>query len=204
MGWLSMPLASMGGHTSPKHYLDAQFTYERPATPEHPSHGYRVLESACPGNRVYYAALQRFDDGAPGEVTAVVCLVRWNPRAKDGFVFAYKDMSESMGPHEADCPLRVLERLTSTNDPVSLDWRRRCFATIRRRSRKLPDGALIRFSEPIAFSDSTRHELMRVRRQGTRIILTSSDGNGRYRVSNLLDRKFEIVRERKVVKTIFT
>lgn len=146
MGWLSMPLASMGGHTSPKHYLDAQFTYERPATPEHPSHGYRVLESACPGNRVYYAALQRFDDGAPGEVTAVVCLVRWNPRAKDGFVFAYKDMSESMGPHEADCPLRVLERLTSTNDPVSLDWRRRCFATIRRRSRKLPDGALIRFS----------------------------------------------------------
>ena len=204
MGWLSMPLASMGGHTSPKQYLDAQFTYERAAISENPSHGYRVLESACPGSRAYYAAIQRFDDGAPGEVTAVVCLVRWNPRAKDGFVFAYKDMSESMGPHEADCPLRVLERLTSTNDPVSLDWRRRCFVTIRRRSRKLPDGALIRFSEPIAFSDSTRHELMRVRRQGTRIILTSSDGNGRYRVGNLLDRKFEIVRERKVVKTIFT
>jgi len=204
MGWLSMPLACMGGHTSPKQYLDAQFNYERPATDDKQAHGYRVLESACPGNRVYYAALQRTDDGVAGEVTAVVCLVRWNPKAADGFVLAYKDMSESMGPHEADCPLRVLERLTSTNNPVALDWRRRCFATIRRRSRKLPDGALIRFPEPIAFGDDTRHELMRVHRQGNRIILTRSDGGGRYRVSNLLDRKFEIVRERKISPTIFT
>lgn len=204
MGWLTMPLASMGGHTSPKQYLDAQFNYDRAATDEHSSHGYRVLESACPGNRVYYAAIQRLDDGVPGEVTAVVCLVRWNPKAADGHVFGYKDMEESSGPYEADCPLRVLERLTSTNNPVALDWRRRCFATFRRRSRKLPDGALIRFPEPIAFGDNTRHELMRVMRQGNKIILTRSDGGGRYRIGNLLDRKFEIMRERKVAPTIFT
>lgn len=204
MGWLSMPLASMGGHTSPTQYLDAQFTFGRAATDDQPAHGYRVLESACPGNRVYYAAVQRSDDGVAGQISAVVCLVRWNPKAKDGFVFAYKDMSESMGPNEADCPLRVLERLTSTNNPVSLDWRRRCFATIRRRSRKLPDGALIRFPEPIAFGDNSRHELMRVLHQGNRIILTRSDGCGRYRVGNLLDRKFEIVRERRIAPTIFT
>jgi hypothetical protein len=204
MGWLSMPLASMGGHTSPKQYLDAQFTFERAATDDQPAHGYRVLESACSGNRVYYAAVQSIAEGVPGEVTAVVCPVRWNPKAADGFVFAYKDMSESMGPHEADCPLRVLERLTSTDNPVALDWRRRCFATIRRRSRKLPDGTLIRFPEPIAFGDATRHQLMRVLRQGNRIVLTRSDGGGRYRVSNLLDRKFEIVRERKISPTIFT
>ncbi len=204
MGWLSMPLASMGGHTSPKQYLDAQFTYERPATAEQPSHGYRVLESAFPGNRVYYAAIQRYDDGDPGAVIAVVCLVRWNPKAADGHVFGYKDMDETMGPYEADCPLRVLERLTSTNNPVALDWRRRCFATIRRRSRKLPDGALIRFSEPITFSDNSQHQVMRVSRQGQRILLSTSDGCGRYRVSNLLDRRFEIVRERKVAPTIFT
>ena len=204
MGWLSMRLASMDAHASPKQYLDAQFTYERPATEEVPSHGYRVLESACSGNRVYYAALQRFDDGRAGEVIAIVCLVRWNPKAADGFVFSYKDMSECMGPNEADCPLRILDRLTSTSDPNALDWRRRCFATIRRRSRELPDGALIRFPEPMVFSDDTQHELMRVTRSGKQIILTRKDGTGRYRVSGLMDRKFEIVRERKIMPTFFT
>ncbi|WP_103727520.1 hypothetical protein [Novosphingobium sp. HII-3] len=204
MGWLSMPLASMGGHTSPKQYLDAQFTYERAEADEQPAHGYRVLESACPGNRVYYAAVQRYEDDVPGEVTAIICLVRWNPKAADGFVFAYKDMSESMGPCEAACPLRVLERLTSTNDPNALDWRRRCFATLRRRQRDVPDGALIRFAQPISFSDHSQHQLMRVSRQGRRIVLSSSDGRGRYRVSDLLDRKFEIVRERRIAPTIFT
>ncbi|MBB3350084.1 hypothetical protein FHY02_004581, partial [Sphingomonas sp. BK069] len=29
MGWLSMPLSSMGGHATPKAYLDDQFTYSR-------------------------------------------------------------------------------------------------------------------------------------------------------------------------------
>ncbi|MGE4404383.1 DUF6927 domain-containing protein [Pseudomonas sp.] len=204
MGWLSMPLASMGGHKSPKQYLDAQFTYERAGTEEQPAHAYRVLESACPGNRVYYAAIQRHEDGEPREVSAIVCLVRWNPKAADGFVFAYKDMSESMGPNQADCPLRILELLSSTNDPVALDWRRRCFATLRRRQRHVPDGTLIRFSQPIAFSDNSRHQVMRVSREGRRIVLSTSDGRGRYRVSDLLDRKFEIVRERKIAPTIFT
>lgn len=204
MGWLSMPIASMGGHTSPKQYLDAQFTYERAATDDLPFHGYRVLESACPGNRVYYAALERYDSTGTQEVSAVVCLVRWNPKSADGYVFAYKDMSEGMGPFEAGCPLRILDRLSSSNDPNALDWRRRCHAAVRRRSRKLPDGALIRFPEPVAFSDGNRHEVMRVKREGTKIILTSREGAGRYRVSNLLDRKFEILRERKISPTIFT
>ena len=29
MGWLSMPRSSMGGHATPKAYLDDQFTYSR-------------------------------------------------------------------------------------------------------------------------------------------------------------------------------
>lgn len=29
MGWLTMPRASLGLHTTAKAYLDAQFTYER-------------------------------------------------------------------------------------------------------------------------------------------------------------------------------
>ncbi|MFC0205027.1 DUF6927 domain-containing protein [Novosphingobium soli] len=198
-----MPLASMGGHTTPKQYLDAQFNYERTACDEHPAYGYRVLDSACPGNRVYYAAVQRSEAGIVGDVHAVICLVRWNPRAADD-AFAYKDMDETMGPVEAECPLRILELLSSTRNPHALDWRRRCHKALQRRKRVLPDGALIRFPSPLAFSDNTRHELMRVSRQGRRIVLTRADGGGRYHVRNLLDHPFEIVRERKIAPTRFT
>src|SRR3546814_8711669 len=77
--------------------------------------GLRVLASSCPGNRTYYAAVQEIMDGIPGIVFAVVCLVRWNPRSRDGHHFGYKDMIENMGPCEADCPAAILALLSPTD-----------------------------------------------------------------------------------------
>lgn len=90
MGWLFMPFTSMGGHKSAKSYLDAQLTYER-TLDDGTTRGLRVLASSCPGNRTYYAAAQELVGGVPGSVFAVVCLVRWNPRSRDGHQFGYKD-----------------------------------------------------------------------------------------------------------------
>ena len=120
MGWLSMPLSSMYPHSTPKAYLDNQFTYEHVYSPtgervntaavdsslpdDHQRRGLRVLASSCLRNKVYYAAVVPLVDGVPGPAFAVVCLVRWSPRAKDGYVFAYKDMDETAGPYE-DCLL---------------------------------------------------------------------------------------------------
>lgn len=148
MGWLFMPTWSMGGHKTPKAYLDDQFTYERAAESDTPFRALRVLRSACVGNRTYYAAAERYDEtGATQEVFAIVCLVRWSPRSKSDEHFGYKDMTEHMGPCEDDCPAGILELLTSTDDPNALDWRRRCHARLAKRSRQVPDGALIRFPE---------------------------------------------------------
>lgn len=201
MGWLSMTLAGMGDTPTPKQYLDKQFTYEREAADGAPFYGSRVLASACRGT--YYAAVQSYDKTGAGIVAAVICLVRWNPRAADGYVFAYKDMGETGGPYEADCPLRVLDLLSPTDNPVALDWRRRCHEGLLRRKRHIPDGALIRFAEAIAFTDGSSHQVMRVRREKNKIILSPKDGSGHYTVSRLLDRNFEIVREAKVMPTIF-
>lgn len=201
MGWLSMTRAGMGDTPTPKQYLDAQFTYEREAVEGTPFHGYRVLASTC--SRHYYAAVQAYDESGLGDVFGVVCLVRWNPRAADGYAFAYKDMSEMAGPYEADCPLKILELLSPTDNPVALDWRRRCHEALLRRKRHLPDGALIRFATAITFTDGTSHQVMRVRRGKSRIVLSPRDGYGRYTVSRLFDRTFEIVREAKVMPTIF-
>ena len=125
MGWLSMPLSSMSPHSTPKAYLDAQFTYDRRDAAGN-GRALRVIASSCLRNKIWYAAVTPSTDGVDGATFAVVCLVAWNPRAKDGFIFAYKDMDETMGPNEAECPERILALLGETDHASALDWRRRC------------------------------------------------------------------------------
>ena len=120
MGWLTMPGSSMGGHATAKAYLDAQFTYTRKA--EDGSAGLRVLASSCPQNRTYYAAVQVKQNDVGGAVFAVVCKVLWNPNRKTGEQFGYKDMDESMGPCEDNCPRRILDLLTPTESEHAIDW----------------------------------------------------------------------------------
>lgn len=202
MGWLYMPRSSMGGHPSAKAYLDAQFTYERPRE-DGSSHGLKVLASVCPGNRIYYAATQVITDGKPGEVFAIVCLVRWNPRDKEGFVFGYKDMEESMGPHEADCPARILDLLTPTDKEYALDWRQRCRANLERRARKLADGDRIRLPEPMKFTDGHVGQEFIVTKRGRKTVLRDPDTGGLYRISRLMQRTWAVVPVIKVHKTVF-
>ena len=119
MGWLYMQ--SLNGHSGPRQYLDAQFTCTRPDVVS------RVLRSALVGMRVYYAAVETVR-GAAAErkVFAAVCLVRYNPRDREGYIFGYKDMDETVGPNEADCPEAILDLLTPTEYPYATAWRARC------------------------------------------------------------------------------
>ena len=203
MGWLTMTRMGMGPHETPKDYLDAQLTYERPEDGDNPFRGLRVLKSVYSGN-VYYAAAERYDaNGVRLYVTAIVCLVRWNPNAADGQIFGYKDMDEDMGPCEATCPRSVLELLTSTSHPWALDWRRRCYRWLRLKERKIEDGDLIRFPSAMRFSDGSEHAESRVRKEGRKTVLTLPDGRGRYRVGRLMEKSFQIVRQPKVARTFF-
>src|SRR3546814_9867685 len=79
---LSTPLAD----------LYYQLTYVRE------DHRRTVLKATVFGKNFYYAACERvaIADGAR-IVFAVVCLVRYTPRARDGYIFAYKDMDEKIG-----------------------------------------------------------------------------------------------------------
>jgi hypothetical protein len=72
-GWLYMK--SLNGHSGPRQYLDAQFTFERPDAIS------KALRSALVGMRVYYAAVEqvRIATGQR-DVWAAICLVRYNPR----------------------------------------------------------------------------------------------------------------------------
>lgn len=202
MGWLFMSRASLDGHKSAKSYLDAQFTYER-LQQEGSTRGLKVLSSSCPGNRVYYAATQEMANGVGGEIFAIVCLVRWNPRDKEGYIFGYKDMEESMGPCEDECPARILDMLSPTDNKNALDWRARCRANNALRSRKLNDGDRIRLPEPITFVDGHKGQEFIVRRRGRRIVLRDPDTGGLYRISRLMQRAWSVVSVTKVHKTVF-
>ena len=57
-------------------------------------------------------------------VFALICLLSYRPR--DHFNFGYKDMDESMGPFECDCPERILDLLTDTDYESAGRWRKRC------------------------------------------------------------------------------
>lgn len=201
MGWLEMSRTSMDGHDTPKAYLDAQFTYERAV--DGGTRGHKVLASSCVNNRVWYGAVQQVENGVAGEVFAVVCLVRWNPRSRSGYHFAYKDMDESVGPHEAECPERILDLLTDTDRPHAIDWRARCRAAIASRRRAVPDGALVRFENPLTCSDDMQATDFRVRKDGGKLRFYRLDGNGPYRVRHFYKLKWSIVPETKVHRTVF-
>lgn len=202
MGWLFMPFTSMGGHKTAKSYLDAQLSYEN-TLEDGTKRGLRVLASSCPGNRTYYAAAQEIMGGIPGTVFAVVCLVRWNPRSRDGHQFGYKDMSENMGPCESDCPAAILDLLSPTDHEYALDWRARCRANLVLRARKLSDGDRIRLPEPLTFTDGNVAQEFVVCKRGRRLVLRDPQNGCFYRISRLMQRAWTIVPVTKVHKTLF-
>jgi hypothetical protein len=125
MGWLYQN--TLDGHSSPKAYLDAQFTYSRTAQCA------RVLASAVVRGRVYYAAVELHRSGEEVQVIGIVCLINHDPLATDGMVFGYKDMDESVGPCESECPEASLDLLTPTDALYARAWRERCRANAVRR-----------------------------------------------------------------------
>ncbi len=128
-------MKSLSGHAGPQPYLDARFTHEQADATS------KVLRSALVRNSVYYAAVERRRTGTDErEVWALVCLVEFNARAPDGYVFGYKDMCESMGPYESDCPKAILDLLTPTDNPYAQAWRDRCQENIVQRLRSRAAG----------------------------------------------------------------
>jgi hypothetical protein len=202
MGWLFMHRGGLGGHASAKDYLDAQFTYEH-TLEEGGTRGLKVLASSCPHNRVWYAAAQAMTNGVGGEIFAIVCLVKWNPRDKEGYIFGYKDMDETMGPCEANCPTRILALLTPTDNKHASQWRERCRQNAARRQRKLTNGDRIRLDRPLTFTDGHEGAEFIVEKVGRRLVLRDPDTRRGYRISGFMQRAWTIVPVTRVHKTIF-
>ena len=94
---------------------------------------------------VYYAAIR---DNRTNEVWALVCLT--GTTTTDYYNFGYKDMDESMGPYNYDCPDRILDLLTKTDSESANEWREKCRESNSRGDsfKSLPDGAMAKWKCP--------------------------------------------------------
>lgn len=193
MGWIYM--TSLRGHAGPREYLNAQVTFEGA------DGSARVLRSALVAMRTYYAAVELTRPGAERKVHAVICLVYYNPRDRDGYVFGYKDMDEAMGPHEADCPAEILDLLTPTDAPYAVEWRARCRANIEARKAmvakpKPKPGQTIVFEAPIAFANGRsfdRLEVVANPRSHRTVLFRDPVHGGLYRIPNVKARAYRLI-----------
>lgn len=190
MGWLFM--TDLRGHAGPREYLDAQFTYQ------HGESRCRVLRSGLVAMRTYYAAAEIEGPGRPKAVVGLVCLVRYNPRDREGYIFGYKDMDETMGPVESRCPGAILDLLTPTENEQALAWRARCRQALLGRASKpkLRHGQTVVFAEPLTFVDGAQYERLTViispRRPRAVRFAPVGETIARYRISNLKSRSYRV------------
>ncbi len=151
--------------------------------------------------RVYYAAVEQLLDDREREVFALVCLVRYNPRDREGYVFGYKDMVEGMGPNEADCPEAILDLLTPTKHPYAIGWRARCRANAEARRAlvakpKPRPGQSIVFAEPLRFRDGRtldRFEIVASPRSHRTVLFRDPGHGGLYRIPNVRRYEYRLV-----------
>lgn len=194
MGWLYMQ--SLGGHYGPRQYLDAQFTFTRTELTS------KVLKSALVGMRVYYAAIEHMrHEKSERIVFAAVCLVRYNPRDLEGYIFGYKDMDETVEPNESDCPEGILDLLTPTEYPYAQAWRARCreHLAARRALSSKPSprpGQTIVFDRPLSFSNGCkldRFEVVANPRSHRTVLFRAADIGGLYRITNVKKHSYRLI-----------
>jgi hypothetical protein len=194
MGWLYMQ--SLNGYFGPRQYLDAQFTHTRPELTS------KVLRSALVAMRVYYAAVEHVRHATDERtVFATVCLVRYNPRDREGYIFGYKDMDESMGPRESECPTPILDLLTPTDSRYAIEWRARCRenAAARRALANKPSprpGQTIVFDQPLSFSNGRtldRFEVVANPRSHRTMLFRAVDIGGLYRIANVKKHSYRLI-----------
>lgn len=194
MGWLYMQ--SVGPHKTPKEYLNHQFTFASETV------SYKVLRSALVGMRRYYAAVEIVTKATQKkEVSCVVCLVNYNPRDKEGFIFGYKDMDETMLPFANDCPAAILDLLTPTDSENALAWRAECRKRLSKQRPKAGDTIVL--SRPMKFTNQTTHARFRVVERGIgrrRKMLFAGDDGIYYRLRNLRDLDYTV--ETSVVRPV--
>lgn len=130
MGWTTCSDASYwkssahGDVVDRRRECDRLFTWTSKDAEGNAVRRHSVLKSAMVGS-TYYGAVEtvNLSDGSR-RVWAAVALTCG--KGRDGTVWGYKDMDETMGPCSYKCPASILALLTPTDDAMANEWREKC------------------------------------------------------------------------------
>jgi hypothetical protein len=102
----------------------------------------RVLDSGIVNFHTYYAAVEHTKPTGERIVFAAVTLLQFTHGE-----FCRKDLDETCGPTERECPERILDLLTPTDSEFALQWRWDCRAFhARKADNKVVDGATVKLN----------------------------------------------------------
>lgn len=130
MGWTSYNAEFYkNGKIDRKAEMDNRWTQEE--SEKYPK--FRVLKSSMVG-KIYYAAIEVSRGGKVEEVFATTAITSTN--MKDYYNFSYKDLDETMGGCNYDCPVGILNLLTPTDNEYALQWRAECLKQQKKKKEK--------------------------------------------------------------------
>jgi len=143
---------------------------------------YEVLDCVVVKNEVAYLAVRHTNKVGVSVVGAVVCLLEHATREYNNF--GYKDIDETMGPAESECPERILKQLTPLESAAyqsmcssvdyAKDWRDRCRSNLPRCIR-LKAGDRLRSLIPVHFGNGQVLTEFVVK-DARRCVMTGADG----------------------------
>ena len=155
MGWTSYHVAPI--YKNGKQFIDRKAECDRLFNCSMVNNlgKYEVLKSSMVGS-TYYAAVKITTfatETEPEKVDVFAGIVLTAVNNKDYFNFSYKDMCESMGPCEDNCPKGILDLLTPTNSEYANAWRKRCYENLKKKYdlnalSNLPIGSIIKYTRP--------------------------------------------------------
>ena len=144
MGWTSWD----NEHRSTDEILRGELTWRK--HDEATGDRHTIIASALVGT-TWYGALEYVPVVGDRTVIALVVLT-----SRRGGGFTYKDMSENMGPYEAQCPKRILDLLTEPQSEYARLWREKChhYRAVKhaKQGAKPPVGSRVVFNGPINYN----------------------------------------------------
>ena len=137
-----------------------------------------VLDCALAKLRVAYMAVRTtIKNTGNTRVHGLICRVDYRP--DEYFSLGLKDMDESEHPYYYDCPARILDLLSPTDDPNALRWRESCRREIAERKAAAPlkSGHYLILNSPLRFADGSSHTRFFIRDARRRIFTAHTDGH---------------------------
>lgn len=100
------------------HYKNGKIDKKAELDEEFSSRNQKILKSQMVGS-TYFAAIQ---NESTKETWAAIILTRM----QNGEFF-YKDMDETVGPYNYNCPKAILKLLSPTKNKLANEWREKCY-----------------------------------------------------------------------------